>query len=152
MWTVRKLVILVGVLWLGVAVYATWLAVQRELPYDLAFLSRHGDTSRVLEDWLHGWGTALSPPLVGLAIFAVTLVVCTFDGPSGRIAMFVLALLGAASLVFTFSQQATHDRITDVQSHHKLVPWVIVSTVGMSALVVLCGFLGWLTAPRRRYE
>ena len=57
---VRKLLVLLGVAWVGVTLGAAWLAVDQTVPYDLSVPRLAGGRDMVGEDWLYGWGTGLA--------------------------------------------------------------------------------------------
>lgn len=147
----RKILVVVAMGWIGVNLAGAWMAVDRDLPYDLAFLDQPGAVARVAEDWVYGWGNALAVPLVVLAAAAIATVMASTSDRVGRLGSALLALAGVASLVRLLAEQLTLDRLSaeDLGSDE---PLLIVGNLVLSALLVLLGFLTWLTSPRDRYS
>lgn len=146
----RKLLVLLALAWVGVTLGAAWVAVDEEVPYDLAVVDRVGAADRVGEDWLYGWGTGLAAPLGVVAAVAVFAVMSSMDRAAGRLGSFAVAVLGGLSVAFTLANQVTQDRLRDT-SAEPVQTWLVVATLGLGGLMVLVGFTAWLTAPRERY-
>jgi len=147
---VRKLLVLLGVAWIGVTLGAAWVSVDQSVPYDLSFLDQAGAEDMVGEDWLKSWGTGLAAPLAAVAAGAVLTVLASMDGAAGRIGAFLLAVLGGLSVAFTLSNEVTYDLLTS-SSDEPVQTALVAATLAIGGLLVLVGFTTWLTAPRERY-
>ena len=147
---VRKLLVLLTVIWIGVTLTAAWIAVDEKIPYDLAVLDRTGGRDRVGEDWLFGWGTGLAAPMAVVAAMAVLGAMSALTGPAGRFGAFCVALLGGASLAYTLANRPATERL-QAFSNDTTQGGLLVGTLAVAALLVLIGFLTWLTAPRERW-
>jgi len=147
---VRKLLVLLGVAWIGVTLGAAWLSVDQTVPYDLSFLDQAGAEDRVGEDWLSSWGTGLAAPLGAVAAGAVLTVLASMDGAAGRLGAFLLAVLGGLSVAFTLSNDVTYDLLRS-RSDEPVQTALVAATLALGGLLVLVGFTTWLTAPRERY-
>jgi hypothetical protein len=82
------------------AVAGTAVGIVAGLPYQFGGV---GDPARVSEDFI-GKGTAVSPPLVALAILIVAMAVATRGGVVGRVGSGLLALLSAVFFVATLGE------------------------------------------------
>ena len=142
---------LVAVAWVGVTLAAAWVSVDREQPYSLTFLDRAGVKDQVGQDWLAGWGTGFAAPMAAVAAVAVVGAFSAQTGRAGRLAAFVLALLGGASIAFTLSNRPSTARLRalDVDTTES---GLLIATLALAALLVLLGFMTWLTAPRDRWS
>jgi hypothetical protein len=147
---VRKLLVLLGVAWVGVTLGAAWLAVDQTVPYDLSFLDSPGADDMVGEDWLYGWGTGLAAPLAAVAAGAVLTVLASMDGAAGRLGAFLLAVLGGLSVAYMLANDPVHDLLRD-RSEEPVQTALVAATMVLGGLLVLVGFTTWLTAPRERY-
>lgn len=144
---VRKLLVLLAVVWMVANVAGAWISVTRKLPYDLSFLDQPGRVGNVGNDWLYGWGTGLAMPLATVAGMAVLTIIATFPGAPGRVGAFVIALLGGVSVAFTLANQLTHDRLSSAAGD-RVETALIIATLVSGGLLVLVGFLTWLTDSR----
>ena len=147
---VRKLLVLLGVAWVGVTLGAAWLAVDQTVPYDLSFVDATGADDAVGEDWLYGWGTGLAAPLGAVAAGAILTVLASMEGAAGRLGAFLLAVLGGLSVAYMLASEPVHDLLTD-RSAEPVQTALVAATIVLGALLVLVGFTTWLTAPRERY-
>jgi len=146
---VRKLLVFLGAAWIAANLAGAVLATSNKRPYDLSFLSTPGKSTRIGQDFLFGWGTGLSLPLGVLAAAGILTVVASFGHQAGRIAAFLLMLVGAGSIAFTFSNQLTYDRIG--VNDNRDFPGetaTITATLLLAAMLVFFGFLTVLTTPR----
>ncbi|HEX6920553.1 MAG TPA: hypothetical protein VF314_10005 [Actinomycetes bacterium] len=144
----RKLLVVVSAAWIAVTITGVLVSVDRKLPYDLTFLDRAGSIERVGRDWVSGWGTGLAVPLAVLAAVAIATMLSTFNDAGGRLGTLLLALLGGLSLGFTACQQLTQDRLSGA-GLHGLETWLVLASLGLSALMVLLGLLAFGTFARR---
>lgn len=147
----RKLLVFFAAVWVGVNLAAAWVSVDRALPHDLTFLDQAGSRDRIGEDWLYGWGTGLTVPMGVVAAVAVLAALAAATGASGRIGAFLLAVLGGASIAFTFADRPATERLRAVENDVTESSLLIASLV-LAALLVLVGFTTWLTSPRDRYR
>ena len=85
---------------LAFSVIGTAIGIAASLPYQFGGI---GDPARVSEEFV-AKGTAISPPLVGLIVLALALVLAIQRGLVGRVGSGALALLGAASLIPSFGE------------------------------------------------
>lgn len=144
----RKLLVVVSAAWIAVTITGVLVSVDRKLPYDLTFLDRAGSIERVGRDWVYGWGTGLAVPLAVLAAVAIATMLSTFNDAGGRLGTLLLALLGGLSLGFTACQQLTRDRLSGA-GLQGLETWLVLASLGLSALMVLLGLLAFGTFARR---
>jgi hypothetical protein len=94
----RSVKVALGVITFAVA--GTAIGIAAGLPYQFGGV---GDPARVSEDFI-GKGTAVSPPLVALAILLVAMALAARDGVVGRVGSGVLALLAAVFFVATLGE------------------------------------------------
>lgn len=145
--TVRRLVVLLAVCWVGVNLAAAWVSVDRKVPYDLAFLDRPGGPDRVGEDWLYGWGCGLAVPMAAVAAMAVLAAMSALSGGAGRLGSFLVAVLGGASVAYTLANAPATERLqalgTDTTESA-----LLIASLSLGGLLVLVGLIAWLTSPR----
>lgn len=143
----RKLLVLLAAGWIGVSLAAAWVSYDRKLPYDLMSLDRTGTTGRIGDDWLFGWGAGLTVPMWVVAAGAVLTVTATLGGGAGRFGAFVLMLVAAASIAYTVDSRHARAQLADLGGD-TTASALVVSSLALAGLVVLLGFVAWLTTPR----
>jgi hypothetical protein len=148
---VRKVLAVLGVMWVSVSLAAAWVAIDRGIPYRLDFLDQAGTMDHVRREWVYGWGTGLALPLAFLAAVAIMAVVCLFGGSTGRLGCISMAMLGAVALAYTVANGATQERLDAVEAD-RTVNGLIVANLVLSGLLVLVGVLSWLVTPRTEYR
>ncbi len=146
----RKVLVLLALAWVAVTIAAAGVAVDHEVPHDLSFLGDPGDPDRVGEDWLFDWGTGLAPPLAAAAAGVVLAVTSSLDGTVGRLAAFLLGLLGGLSVIYTLANEVTGDLLVG-DGGEPVESALVAATLALATLLTLAGFATWLTAPRERY-
>lgn len=82
------------------AVAGTAIGIAAALPYQFGGV---GDPARVSEEFI-GKGTAVSPPVVALAILIVAMAIAVRGGVVGRVGSGLLALLAAVFFVATLGE------------------------------------------------
>jgi hypothetical protein len=140
--------VLLSLAWIATTLFAAYVSVQHELPYDLAFLDGSGAKESVGDDWLWGWGTALAVPLPVVAVVALLSVVVSYGWGATRASSLLLVLAGAGSVAFTFLNDITDDRLRRVHVE-PLESGVIIAVVSLSGLLVIFGLLTFGTTPKR---
>ncbi len=142
----RKLLVFLGVAWIATNLLGAWVSVSNHRAYDLKFVDQAGTEGRIDDDWLHGWGTGLAMPLWVLAVAAVLTVLVSFGGGVGKVAAFLMMIVGGLSVAFTLSNQLTYDRLqaTEVDRTETAI---IIASLGLAVLIVLFGFLTVITTP-----
>ena len=91
----RQRLIAAGVLYLAVAAVGAFIAVTQRLPYHFG---GEGDANNVWGDFVHGSGTAMSPPLSALMLFAAAIIVATRRNWLGKVGAVIMVLGGIVSL------------------------------------------------------
>lgn len=146
---VQKLLVFLGVAWIATGLVGAWLSVEHDEPYDLSFVDKPGLVRNIGDDWISGWGTGLAMPLWILAVAAVLTVIVTFGGTATRVGAMLLMIIGGLSIVFTLTNQLTHDRLTATTTD-QAERAVIGASLLLAGLLVLVGLLTVITTPRTR--
>jgi hypothetical protein len=135
----RSVKVALGVITFAVA--GTAIGIAAGLPYQFGGV---GDPARVSEDFI-GKGTAVSPPLVALAILLVAMALAARDGVVGRVGSGVLALLAAVFFVATLGEvfgAGAFSGLTQVF----VIAWNVVG----AAIIAAMGLFGVREAFGRR--
>lgn len=139
----RWLLVTAVLLWIETWI-GTLVAVHKKLPYGLG---GHGHPNDVWGDFVSGGGTALSPPLVIVIVFAVLIVLATRRGWVGVVGAVGLALLGLLSVATIIGEPLARRVLTPSHVAFPETALVVVSLVG-AALMVL--FAVWHLASLYR--
>lgn len=130
----RRLLLAVAILlwfeaWIGTAV-----AVQKKLPFGLG---GHGHPNDVWGDFVSGGGTALSPPLMILVIYAALIVLATRRGWFGTIGVGGLGLLGLLSLGTIVGEPLARRVLSPSHIVFPETALVMVSLIGATLMFLL---------------
>ncbi len=143
----HRVLIFLGVSWIGANLVGAWVSIDHEQPYDLTFVDTAGDASRIVDDWVYGWGTGLAMPLWFLAVVAGLTLLVSVGGTPTRFAGLLLTLGGVASVFYSLSSRLTVDRLqaTGVDATETAV---IRAVLLLDGLLILVGALTYITTPR----
>lgn len=147
----RRILVLLGFLALAVNIASAAVSVRRELPYTLKVLDKAGSKNDVMRDWLFGLGTALTVPMVVLALFAVAIVMASFTKGGGRFGAVLLALLAALIMTAVLLEPYARTRIErgNVEAAESSL---VIANISLCALVVLLGLAVAAMTPHERYR
>lgn len=141
----RQRLVAAGLLYLAVAAVGAFVAVTQKLPYHFG---GDGDPNNVWGDFVHGSGTAMSPPLGVLALFVVAMAVATRRNWLGRVGIALMVLFGLAFLVGGLGEPLTFDSMNPSNPD----PWkAMVQWLGilMSGFVIVFGVLSMFERRNR---
>lgn len=107
----------------------TFIAVTQRLPYHFG---GDGDPNNVWRDFVQGSGTAMSPPLGALALFAVATLLAMVRHWVGRIGAVVTVLLGLVFLIGALGEPLTFDSLnpSNPDPWKAMVQWLEILMAG----------------------
>ena len=142
-WNVQRTLILVSLLYLVNASIGTVIAIQENLPSVTLF--KNGLPAQ--EDFLIGFGTALSPPLF-FCIMAALLVIMTLQPKRlGEIGVTGLAILGMLFTIGAFAETITY-QVLNPATFDLPKALVVVAEIVLPLAVIVLG--GWELVRRRQ--
>jgi hypothetical protein len=141
----QKILIVVSLLYLVNASIGTTIAIQDNLPSVTLFKSG----LPALEDFLFGFGTALSPPLF-LCIAVVVCIILAFQPERpGNIGITGLVILGVLYTIGAFAETITY-RVLNPATFD--LPKALVVIVEIVLPLAMIGLGGWVLMRRRQAD
>ncbi len=128
--------------WIGTAV-----AVHKKLPYGLG---GHGRPDNVWGDFVGGGGTALSPPLAIVLLFAILILLATrrrWPGVAGMVGLTLLAILSTATIL---GEPLARRVLTPAHAAFPETVLVVISLIG-AVLMFALGVGNLVGAYRARH-
>jgi hypothetical protein len=127
-----KVSVKLGAALIAYAIVGTAIGIAARLPYQFGGV---GDPARVAEEFVTR-GTAVSPPLVALAILAVAILIAAQRGLVGRIGSALLAVLGAVFIIPTLGELFGAGAFSGIAQLF-VIGW---SLIGAAILAAMCAF------------
>jgi hypothetical protein len=127
-----KVSVKLGAALIAYAIVGTAIGIAARLPYQFGGV---GDPARVAEEFVTR-GTAVSPPLVALAILAVAILIAAQRGLVGRIGSALLAVLGAVFTIPTLGELFGAGAFSGIAQLF-VIGW---SLIGAAILAAMCAF------------
>ena len=129
----RRVLSLASICYLIVSVWGAVIALERVMPHSL--FGGGSDDSIERDAWI-GWGTALSPPAVGLAVVLLAAIVAGYGASRGWAGF--LVVLVVAGLAHALYQDVVRDTLGDLGTDTVLSTLVAVQ-LSSALLVALLG-------------
>jgi hypothetical protein len=121
-----------GLAYLAVAAAGTAISVRDDLPANFANWDLAG--SSIMRDWIIGFGTALSGPLLVLVALAVLLFLCGRGDRVGRIALAALVVVAIGLVVGMAGEPITRD-VLDSPGEHISRTIIVIAAIALPVAI-----------------